>query len=220
MAAYSSVIQCAKSPSIELHVKLVILALLSVALAAAQSQPELERAEAAASRTLESNAQDAAALSRFGTLEAKIAADTRNAVDKAERLRQARQAFEKALRIDPNLVEAHNGIAALVIGDVTLPLLRARIASLMMAGEPGPIRDEHQRAELRERYGKSLEDAIAHSQKALQVSPNDRTALSQIYTLFTMRASLAPSNEAYEADMKTANEWRRKELRRPSPRHP
>src|SRR5581483_2863477 len=125
----------------------------------------------------------------------------------ARRLNLAKAAYDHALRADPNSVEAHCELARMAVDMANMGLIRARIQSGAKTPWLGPIPDIETRRMLQARYASSVEDAMAHARRALEIDPQNADGMSQLGTLFSTRAYLRDNNADYDADTEAGKTW-------------
>ena len=114
----------------------------------------------------------------WGMVRLKTALTLRDPRQKAERLNEAKSAFDRALTMNPRSFDAHYGLAAMVVHHAGHAIIDARDRSGVPFGQPRRIDDNRRRSLLQDRYGASIEDALRHTQQALEIEPASEQAMS------------------------------------------
>jgi protein O-GlcNAc transferase len=170
----------------------------------------LPKAERAIQEALELSPSDAEATCVRGVVNYKIALTLKDPVERARRLDAARRDYSRALELDAGLAEAHYELGDMVLDQVMMPIMAARTLSGVKPGQPGPIADAKISDAVRMKYGASVEDALTHTERALQIKPDWEPAVNQMAGLLLTRAILRENRAGYDADVAAANIWQRK----------
>jgi hypothetical protein len=82
----------------------------------------------------------------------------------------------------------------------------------MKAEDPGPIKDKKKRAEMRDKYGKMIDDGMADLQKAIDIDKQYDDAMSYMNLLLRKKADIEDTPDEAKADVAKATEWADKSL--------
>jgi tetratricopeptide (TPR) repeat protein len=119
---------------------------------------------------------------------------------------QAAEFHRKVIELDPNDPETYYSIAVIDWTEAYQEDQKTR-ASLGVAPQ-GQLKDKKACQELRSKNSQKVEDGINLLQKAIQIRPDYDDAMAYINLLYRQRAEYECDDQsAYEADIKTANEW-------------
>lgn len=177
--------------------------------------PENNRAQKAATRefmkVLEKDPQNKIALASlasmsysqagFGTPEQKAAA-----------LDEAKKWNLKRVEVDPNDAEAYYSLGVIAWAEA-YPKLQTARAQLHMGGDdPGPIKDKKVKAEMQEKYGKTIEDGMNALQKAISIDKENDDAMTYLNLLLRKKADIEEDADAAKADIAKAEDWANKSL--------
>jgi tetratricopeptide (TPR) repeat protein len=177
--------------------------------------PENNRAQKAATRefmkVLEKDPQNKIALASlasmsysqagFGTPEQKAAA-----------LDDAKKWNLKRVEVDPNDAEAYYSLGVIAWAEA-YPKIQTARAQLHMGGDdPGPLKDKKVKAEMQEKYGKTIEDGLNALQKAISIDKENDDAMTYLNLLLRKKADLEEDADAAKADVAKAEDWANKSL--------
>ena len=171
------------------------------------TQGLLPKAEEAITHALALSPEDSEALCVEGIVNYKFALMRRDPKEMALRLNEAKAAYDHALRVDPNSIEAHCELARMVVDMASMAFIRARSESRIKVGPPGPIVPIETRRMLQGRYASSVEDAMAHARRALEIDPQSVEGMNQLGGVFHTRAYLRDNDTDFAADMEAGNKW-------------
>ena len=82
----------------------------------------------------------------------------------------------------------------------------------MKPEDPGPIKDNKVRQELRAKWGPIVEDGITQLKHALEIDPEYDDAMAYVNLLTRERADLADSVDIYKKDVQEADNWVQKAM--------
>src|SRR5438552_18782590 len=82
----------------------------------------------------------------------------------------------------------------------------------MKQEDPGPIKDNKVKEELKAKYRPIIDGDLAALDKALQINPEYDDAMPYENLLIRERADLADSKEEYEKQTKVADDWVQKAM--------
>jgi tetratricopeptide (TPR) repeat protein len=136
-----------------------------------------------------------------GTQDQKMAA-----LDEAQKWNRRR------IEVDPKEAEAYYYLGVIDWAKAFTPIRAARVQLKMTATEPGPIKDPKVRADLKDKYGKIVDDGISDLKKCLDLDKENEDAMSYINLLLRSKADLEDSPEASKSDIAQAEDWSNKSL--------
>ncbi len=155
-----------------------------------------DRAETQFKRVLALRANDAIALASLTTLDFR-----------RKRFDEAIEWNRRLLAIAPNDKDAHYWMGVTVWSKFYPALMAARVADEMNPEDPGPLRSVKRRAELMNRFGPMIEEAITHLRRAIEIDPKYADAMSYLNLLIRGRADLRATAEEYQRDIDEADRW-------------
>jgi tetratricopeptide (TPR) repeat protein len=132
--------------------------------------------------------------------------------DKLKKLDEARTWYAKLVEVDPKDKEGHYSLGVIAWAKWYPALMTARAKLGMKPEDPGPLKDKKLREELKAQWMPTIEDGIAHLQKALEVDPEYDDAMAYMNLLVRERADLADTPEQYKKDIDTADNWVQKTM--------
>jgi len=119
---------------------------------------------------------------------------------------------KKVIELDPKNKEAYYTLGVIPWTEFIGPDREARNASKMRPEDPGPIKDEKARAELKAKYWQPLTDGIEYEKKALAVDPEYENAMAYMNLLIRYRADLLDAKDEYQAAIKESDSWVEKNM--------
>jgi tetratricopeptide (TPR) repeat protein len=140
-------------------------------------------------------------LAATGTQEQKVAA-----------LEEARKWNQRRVEADPKDGEAYYYLGVIDYTEALGPISAARVEEKIPPNDPGPLRDAKVKEDLKNKYGKSVEDGIQQLQKALSIDKENEDAMSYLNLLLREKAFLADSVDEAKADTQQADTWMNKSL--------
>ena len=114
---------------------------------------------------------------------------------------------EKLIAVDPNYKEAYYTLGVIAWTRTFQPRMEARAELGMKPEDPGPLKDQEVREQLREVSLPVIESGLEMLNKALEVDPQYDDAMAYLNLLHRERADLADSKEDYEKDTEIADNW-------------
>ena len=87
-----------------------------------------------------------------------------------------------------------------------------RVKLNMKPDDPGPIKNEKVRDEMKQKYGKTVEDGLSSLQKAIDLDKENDDAMTYLNLLLRKKADLEDTPEAAKADIAKAEDWANKSL--------
>jgi tetratricopeptide (TPR) repeat protein len=119
---------------------------------------------------------------------------------------QAVEYHRKVIALDPNDPETYYSIAVIDWTQAYQEDQKARAGAGIQA--TAQIKDKKICQALRDKNAQKVEDGITDLQKAIQIRPDYDDAMAYINLLYRQRAEYECDDQAaYDADIKTANEW-------------
>lgn len=139
-------------------------------------------------------------------------ASTGTPEQKAAALDEAKQWNEKRIEVDPKDAEAYYYLGVIDWAKAFTPIQTARVEHGMKADEPGPIKDPKVREELKEKYGKLVDEGIDDLKKCLSIDKENEDAMSYVNLLLRKKADLEDTPDAAKADIAQAEDWSNRSL--------
>lgn len=127
-------------------------------------------------------------------------------------LQEAMKWNRRAIEVDPKDAEAYYFLGVIDWSQAFPAIMTARVGIHMAADQPGPIKDEKLRAELKEEWGPVIEDGLADLRKCLAIDPENEDAMTYVNLLLRRKADLEDTPEAAKADIAQAEDWSNKSL--------
>lgn len=177
--------------------------------------PENNRAEKAAKqefmKVLEKDPQNKIALASLASM-SYSEAGFGTPEEKAKALDEARNWNLKRVEADPKDAEAYYSLGVIAWAQ-TYPKIQTERANLnMKVDDPGPIKNPKVRADLQEKYGKTVDDGLNYLQKAIDIDKENDDAMTYINLLLRKKADLEETPEAAKADIAKAEDFANKSL--------
>lgn len=176
-----------------------------------ENQQNADAAEREFLKVLEQDPKNTVAISSLASLHYNQASGTDQA-KKAQQFEEARQWYSKLAEVEPTNKEAYYSLGVITWGKWYPELMGARAKLGMKPEDPGPIKDQKIRQELKAKWGPVVEEGIQNLQKALEIDPEYDDAMAYMNLLIRERADLAESPEEYKKDVQTADNWVQKAL--------
>lgn len=127
-------------------------------------------------------------------------------------LEEARKWNERRIEVDPKETEAYYSLGVIAWTEAYGPIQTERVKLGMKSEDPGPVKDKKVRAELQEKYEKTIDDGIKSLQTALSLDNEYDDAMQYINLLYRKKADLEDTPEAAKADIAKAEEFSNKAL--------
>jgi tetratricopeptide (TPR) repeat protein len=125
---------------------------------------------------------------------------------------EARKWNERRIEVDPKDAEAYYYLGVIDYYDALQDLQTARVTERMSPNDPGPLKDAKARAELKDKYGKSVDDGIEQLKKALGIDKENEDAMSYLNLLLREKAYLSDSPDEAKTLTAQANDWMEKSI--------
>jgi tetratricopeptide (TPR) repeat protein len=156
--------------------------------------------------------KNATAVESIASLHIQMSQGMSDLAEKSKKLDEAKTWYQKLTEIDPQNKTAYYSQGFIVWGKWYPVLMEARAKLGMRPEDPGPLKDNKVRTELREKYLDTINDGIKNLNKALEVDKEYDDAMAYLNLLYRERADLAESKEEYAKDIDTADVWVNKTL--------
>jgi len=140
------------------------------------------------------------------------AAQAGTAEQKTAALDEAKSWNMKRIEANPKDAEPYYYLGVIEWAKAFTPIQTARVGLKMAATEPGPIKDAKVRAELKDKYGQSIDTGIENLKKCLDIDKENEDAMSYMNLLLRKKADLEDTPEAAKADIAQAEEWFNKSI--------
>ncbi len=125
---------------------------------------------------------------------------------------EARKWNERRIEVDPKDAEAYYYLGVIDYYDALQDLQTARVNEKMSPNDPGPLKDPKARAELKDKYGKSVDNGIEQLKKALAIDKENEDAMSYLNLLLREKAYLSDSPDEAKTLTAEANDWMEKSI--------
>jgi len=160
---------------------------------------------------LKNDPKDGLALASMANM-AYNSATTGSPEQKAAALEEAKKWNERRIEVDPKDSEAYYYLGVIDWAQAFTPIQTARVQVGMKGTDPGPIKDKKVRAELKEKYEKSIDEGLANLRKCLEIDKENEDAMSYLNLLLRKKADLEDTPDAAKADIAQAEDWSNKSL--------
>lgn len=120
---------------------------------------------------------------------------------------QAEKWNHRLIEVDPENKEAFYTLGVIAWNRSFQRRMEARVQLGMRTDDPGPIPDDEVRQQLVDQNLPIIEQGLEDLNKALEIDPEYDDAMAYLNLLYRERADLAASEEEYEADVLTADNW-------------
>ena len=120
---------------------------------------------------------------------------------------EAEDWYEKLIAAAPDNKEAYYTLGVIAWTRTFQKRMEARSGIGMRPEDPGPIKDDKVREELKQANLPIIESGLRHLEEALQVDAEYDDAMAYLNLLYRERADLADSEDQYESDISTADDW-------------
>lgn len=131
---------------------------------------------------------------------------------RVEALKEARQWNERRVEADPKDAEAYYYLGVIDWAQAFPAIQTVRAEQKMKGDDPGPIKNQKVRDELKGKYWDQINHGLDNLQKCLDIDKENEDAMSYMNLLLRKKADLEDSPEASKADIAKAEEWSNKSL--------
>ncbi|MDQ6760172.1 MAG: energy transducer TonB [Acidobacteriota bacterium] len=120
--------------------------------------------------------------------------------------------YEKLLSAHPEDRSAHYSLGVIAWSKFYPELMQTRQRLGMRPEDPGPLSDATARADLRSRFGTTIEQGMRHLDRALELDPAYDDAMAYLNLLYRERADLYDTAGEYKRDVQIADDWVKRAL--------
>ena len=177
-----------------------------------ENQQNAQAAEQEFLKVLEKDAKNTVAISSLASLHYNQAQGNQPMEKKMLQLEEAKKWYTKLAEVEPTNKEAYYSLGVITWAKWYPELMSARAKLGMKPEDPGPIKDNKVREELKAKWGPVVEEGIGNLKKALEIDPEYDDAMAYVNLLTRERADLADSKEVYAKDIQEADNWVQKAL--------
>jgi tetratricopeptide (TPR) repeat protein len=131
---------------------------------------------------------------------------------KAAAMEEAKKWNVRRIEVDPNDAEAYYYLGVIDWSEAFTPIQTARVEQKMKADDAGPIKDPKVRADLKDKYGKDIDEGLSDLKKCLEINKENEDAMSYMNLLLRKKADLEDTPDAAKADIAQAEDWSNKSL--------
>ena len=120
--------------------------------------------------------------------------------------------YKRLIAVDPRNKEAHYTLGVIAWTRTFEQIQAARQASGMKPDDPGPIRSDDARDELRAKVLPALQNGLDDLNQALAIDPEYDDAMAYMCLLLRAKADLEESADDYKDDVAKADAWAQKAI--------
>jgi tetratricopeptide (TPR) repeat protein len=177
--------------------------------------PENNRAQKAAKqeflKVLDKDPQNKIALASLASM-SYSQAGFGSPEQKSEALGEAKKWNMKRVEVDPNDAEAYYSLGVIAWAEAYPNIQTERVKLNMKPDDSGPIKNDKVKTELKEKYGKAIDDGLSSLQKAIDIDKENDDAMTYLNLLLRKKADLEDTADEAKADVAKAEEWANKSL--------
>ena len=177
--------------------------------------PENNRAQKAAKqeflKVLDKDPQNKIALASLASM-SYSQAGFGSPEQKSEALGEAKKWNLKRVEVDPNDAEAYYSLGVIAWAEAYPNIQTERVKLNMKPDDSGPIKNDKVKTELKEKYGKAIDDGLSSLQKAIDIDKENDDAMTYLNLLLRKKADLDDTADEAKADVAKAEEWANKSL--------
>jgi len=118
----------------------------------------------------------------------------------------------KRVEVDPNDAEAYYSLGVIAWAEAYPNIQTERVKLNMKPDDSGPIKNDKVKTELKEKYGKAIDDGLSSLQKAIDIDKENDDAMTYLNLLLRKKADLEDTADEAKADVAKAEEWANKSL--------
>jgi tetratricopeptide (TPR) repeat protein len=170
-----------------------------------------EAAQAEFERILKKDPSNSLALASMASM-AYNSAGAGTPEQKQAALEEAKKWNQRRIEVDPKDAEAYYYLGVINWAQAFTPLQTARVDEHMKADDPGPLKDKKVRAEMQEKYAKTIDDGLANLKKCLQYDKENEDAMTYMNLLLRKKADIADSPDEAKSLIAQAEDWSNKSL--------
>lgn len=131
---------------------------------------------------------------------------------KSEALGEAKKWNMKRVEVDPNDAEAYYSLGVIAWAEAYPNIQTERVKLNMKPDDSGPIKNDKVKTELKEKYGKAIDDGLSSLQKAIDIDKENDDAMTYLNLLLRKKADLDDTADEAKADVAKAEEWANKSI--------
>jgi tetratricopeptide (TPR) repeat protein len=177
--------------------------------------PENNRAQKAAKqeflKVLDKDPQNKIALASLASM-SYSQAGFGSPEQKSEALGEAKKWNMKRVEVDPNDAEAYYSLGVIAWAEAYPNIQTERVKLNMKPDDSGSIKNDKVKTELKEKYGKAIDDGLSSLQKAIDIDKENDDAMTYLNLLLRKKADLEDTADEAKADVAKAEEWANKSL--------
>ncbi len=125
---------------------------------------------------------------------------------------EARKWNQRRIEVNPKDGEAYYYLGVIDYYDALADINSSRIQEKISPNDPGPLKDKKVKADLSDKYSKSIDDGIEELKKALAIDKENEDAMSYLGLLLREKAMLSDTPDDAKALVAQANDWMEKSL--------
>jgi tetratricopeptide (TPR) repeat protein len=125
---------------------------------------------------------------------------------------EARKWNERRIEVDPKDAQAYYYLGVINYYDALGDVSTARVNAKLGGNDAGPIKDEKVRADLKDKYAKSIDNGLEQLKKALSLDPENEDVMSFMNLLLREKAVISDTPDEAKAHWKEADDWLEKSL--------
>jgi tetratricopeptide (TPR) repeat protein len=177
-----------------------------------ENQQNARAAEQEFLKVLETDPKNTVAIASLASLHYNQAQGNQALERKLEQLEEAKKWYTRLAEVEPKNKEAYYSLGVITWAKWYPELMTARAKLGMKPEDPGPIKDNKVRQELRAKWSPIVEDGITQLKHALEIDPEYDDAMAYVNLLTRERADLADSVDIYKKDVQEADNWVQKAM--------
>ncbi len=131
---------------------------------------------------------------------------------KAAAMQEARKWNDRRIEVDPKDSEAYYYLGVIDWAEAFTPIQTERVNEKMKADDPGPLKDQKAKEELKAKYQKDINDGIEDLKKCLAIDKENEDAMSYMNLLLRKKADLEDTPDQSKADIAQAEDWSNKSI--------
>ncbi len=131
---------------------------------------------------------------------------------KAAAMLEARKWNDRRIEVDPKDSEAYYYLGVIDWAEAFTPIQTERVNEKMKGADPGPLKDQKAKEELKAKYEKDINDGIEDLKKCLAIDKENEDAMSYMNLLLRKKADLEDTTDQSKADIAQAEDWSNKSI--------
>ena len=124
-----------------------------------------------------------------------------------KKFEEAEEWNRKLIAADPNYKEAYYTLGVIAWTRSFQSRMEARAELGMKPEDPGPLKDEKVRTEVREKNWEVVNSGLGQLEKAIEIDPEYDDAMAYLNLLHREKADLVDTKEEYEKEIEIADSW-------------